>query len=87
MSVPRTKPSRPASPPDLETRVANRKQMLIAEIVEHKKNSSRAGAAEAIDKLKVRLSELAHIVKVDAADGWSYVGPIATRKLEQWIAS
>ena len=36
---------------------------LIAEIIEHKKNSSRTGAAEAVDRLKARLSELAHIEK------------------------
>ena len=35
----------PTTPTDLETRVANRKRDLISEIVEHKKNSSRAGVA------------------------------------------
>ena len=48
---------------------------LIAEIVEHKKNCSRAGAAEAVDKLKDRLSELAHIVKAGMVGGWANVGP------------
>ncbi len=77
-------PSTPAPPADLETRVEKRKRELISEIVEHKKNSSRAGAAEAIDRAKGRLSELAHIVK--EVDGWANVGPSAKRKLDEWMA-
>ena len=61
---------------DLETRVANRKRELIAEIVENKKNSSRAGAAEAILRAKARLSELARIVKEGATK----------LKLDEWVA-
>ena len=72
--------------PDLETRVTARKTELIAEIIEHKKNSSRVGAAEAIDALKARLSELAHIVKEGVVDGWANVGPSAKLKLEEWMA-
>jgi hypothetical protein len=55
-----------ATTPDLDIRVEHRKRELIAEIIEHKKNSSRAGAAAAIDRAKVRLSELARIVKAGA---------------------
>ena len=75
-----------STPTDLETRVENRKRELISEIVEHKKNSSRAGAAEAIDKAKARLSELAHIVKEGVVDGWANVGPSAKLKLDEWMA-
>ena len=71
---------------DLETRVAKRKQELISEIVEHKKNSSRAGAADAIDKIKVRLSDLAHIVTGEMGGGWANVAPGAKLKLAAWIA-
>ncbi len=84
MSVTSTPP--PASPSDLETRVANRKQELVSEILEHKKNSSRAGAADAVDKIKARLSELAHIVKEGVVDGWANVGPRARLKLDEWIS-
>ncbi|MBA2540106.1 MAG: hypothetical protein H0V17_10765 [Deltaproteobacteria bacterium] len=84
MSVTTTPP--PASPSDLETRVANRKQELVSEILEHKKNSSRAGAADAVDKIKARLSELAHIVKEGVVDGWANVGPRARLKLDEWIS-
>jgi hypothetical protein len=72
--------------PDLEARVTARKTELIAEIIEHKMNCSRAGATEAIDTLKARLSELAHIVKEGVADGWANVGPTAKTKLNQWMA-
>ncbi len=72
MSVASSNPS----PSDLETRVTYRKQSLISEIVEHKKNSCRAGAAESVDKIKERLAELAHIMK----------GGGATLRLEEWIA-
>lgn len=71
---------------DLESRVTYRKQLLISEIVEHKKNSCRAGAAESVDKIKDRLSELAHIMKAGVVGGWASVGPSATLRLEEWIA-
>ena len=71
---------------DLETRVANRKRDLIAEIIEHKQNSLRTGAAEAIDKAKARLTELAHIVKEGVVDGWANVGPSAQLKLDEWMS-
>ncbi|HSD87921.1 MAG TPA: hypothetical protein VLB44_10425 [Kofleriaceae bacterium] len=80
------KPSTSTPPPDLETRIESRKRELIAEIVEHKKNSSRAGAAEAIDRAKDRLSELARIVKEGVVDGWANVGPRAKVKLDEWMA-
>ena len=79
-------PATPIPPTDLETRVANRKREVIAEIVEHKKNISRAGAAAAIETLKARLSELAHIVKAGVVDGWANVGPSAKLRLDEWIA-
>jgi len=69
-----------APPSELQIRVENRKRELIAEIVEHKKNSSRAGAAEAIDRAKGRLSELAYIVK-EGVDN-----PSAKLKLDDWMA-
>jgi len=79
-------PIDPSTATDLETRVANRKRELISEIVEHKKNISRVGAAEAIDRIKARLSELAHIVKEGVVDGWANVGPGAKLKLDEWMA-
>jgi prephenate dehydrogenase len=68
---------------ELETRVANRKLQLITEIIEHKKNSSRYGAAEAIDKIKHHLSELAEIVK---AHEWPQLSAAARLRLVDWVA-
>lgn len=68
---------------DLETRVENRKRQLITEIIEHKKNSSRYGAAEAIDKIKHHLSELSQILK---ADEWTDLSAGARLRLAAWVA-
>ena len=86
MSAAPYNPSTPIKATDLATRVANRKRELIAEIIEHKKNLSRVGAAAAIEILKARLSELARIVKEGVVDGWANVGPSAKLKLDEWIA-
>ena len=68
---------------DLETRVASRKLQLVTEIIEHKKNSSRYGAAEAIGKIKYHLSELTEIL-----DGreWPQLSAGARRRLVDWVA-
>lgn len=69
---------------DLETRVANRKRELITEIIEFKK-SSRVDAAESIERLKARLSDLAHLME-DVVDGWANVGERSRVRLDAWIA-
>lgn len=86
MSIAPRNRSRSASLTDLQTRVASRKQELISEIREHKMNSSRFGAAEAVDKIKARLLELAHIVNEGVSDGWANVRPSAKLKLDEWVA-
>jgi len=68
---------------DLETRVETRKRELITEIIEHKKNSSRYGAAEAIEQIKQHLSELSLILK---AGKWSNLGEGTRLRLLEWIA-
>ena len=76
-------PSMPTG--DLQSRVETRKRELISEIVEHKKNSSRSGAAEAIEGAKARLTELAHIIKESVTD-WANVAPAAKVKLDEWMS-
>ena len=71
-----------SKPTALEVRVETRKRELIAEIIEHKKNSSRFGAGEAVDRIKDRLSELAHIVR----EGWANVDPKSRVRLDEWLA-
>ncbi len=70
-------------PDNLESQVANRKRQLITEIIEHKKNSSRSGAAEAIDKIQHHLSELSQILK---ADEWTDLSAGARLRLAEWVA-
>jgi hypothetical protein len=65
---------------DLEMRVSNRKRELITEIIEHKKNSSRSGAAEAIDKITLHLWELSQILKAGELSAGVRL------RLVQWMA-
>jgi hypothetical protein len=71
---------------DLQARVESRKRELISELVEHKKNSSRFGAADEVTKLKARLDELANIVKGVVGSGWANVAPSARVRLDAWMA-
>ena len=86
MSAAPIHPSTPIPPTDLESRVANRKRELIAEIEEHRRNLSRPGAVVAVDIIKARLSELAHIVKQGVVAGWANVSASTTLKLDEWLA-
>jgi hypothetical protein len=85
MSNPQKKVKASPALTQLETRVADRKRELIAEIVEHKK-SLRVGAPEAIDRLKDRLFDLTHIIKMGVVNGWANVSESATLELDAWIA-
>jgi hypothetical protein len=73
------------APTDLELRVAVRKRELVAELIGHKQSMSM-GAEEAGNRIKTRLSELAHIVRQVDRDGWANVSEAAMLKLEQWIS-
>ena len=66
----------------LEIRIADRKLDMISEIIELKKGS-RVDAAETIDRLKARLSELGEIVKESGGVGR---GVHTRRRLDQWLA-
>lgn len=69
---------------DLQTQVADRKRELIGEIIEHKKNCSRYGAAEAIGRIQDRLSDLVDIVK--ETNGWTSLTPNAKLRLAEWMS-
>jgi len=71
--------------PDLESLIKVRRAELIKVLTELKADA-RIGSSEARDKLKARLSELAHLVKWGVADGWASVGEPVTKKLQQWLA-
>jgi hypothetical protein len=69
---------------DLESRVEARKRELIAELVEHKM-SVRHGAAEARDRIRGRLAELARMMKNDVHSGWAKIGDAARLELADWV--
>ncbi|TMQ07896.1 MAG: hypothetical protein E6J90_42015 [Deltaproteobacteria bacterium] len=73
------------SGPDLESRIRRRRAELIGKLGELRPDQ-RLGAAEARDKVKAALSELAHLVKWGVVDGWASIGDPVTHKLEQWLA-
>jgi hypothetical protein len=69
----------------LETRIGALKQELIAKLTELQ-DGAEDGVAEARDKIKARLSELAHIVKAGVVDGWENINAATTAKLDSWLA-
>ncbi|HEY6177423.1 MAG TPA: hypothetical protein VIX73_23360 [Kofleriaceae bacterium] len=74
-----------AEQPDLQSRINARRAELIKVLVGLKVDT-RIEAAEARDKLKARLSELAHVVKWGVADDWKSVSEPVIKKLQQWLA-
>jgi hypothetical protein len=74
----------PSEQPDLQSRIATRRAALIKTLVELKADT-RAEAAVTRDKLKAKLSDLAHVVKWGIVDGWVGIGKPLTDKLEHWL--
>ncbi|HET7502532.1 MAG TPA: hypothetical protein VFK02_16040 [Kofleriaceae bacterium] len=75
---------RATSEPDLESRIKVRRVELVAKLRELRADT-RAGASEAGDKLKAKLSEIAHIIKDGVVDGWASLSDSARQKLERWL--
>jgi hypothetical protein len=73
-----------ASGPDLESRIRERRAEMIDKLGALR-GDVRAESVESRDKLKAKLSELAHIVKWGVVGGWASVGAPVTNKLEQWL--
>jgi hypothetical protein len=71
--------------PDLESRIAARRAELI-KLLSELKADTRMASAEARDKLKARLSELAHLVKWGIVDSWASVSEPVAQKLRHWLA-
>ena len=70
---------------DLESRIKQRRAELIGKLGELTADT-RLAATEARGRLKVRLSELAHIIKMGAVDGWTSLGDTVKHNLEHWLA-
>jgi prephenate dehydrogenase len=70
---------------DLESRIDQRRAELIATLGELRADL-RLATTEVRDRMKARLSELAHIIKVGVVDGWTNLGDTVKHKLEHWLA-
>jgi hypothetical protein len=70
--------------PDLQARVMARRAELITKLTELKKDL-RIEATEFSDRLKAKLSELAHIIKGGVVDGWANLAAATTLKLDHWL--
>lgn len=73
-----------SSEPDLESRIKVRRAELVAQLHELRADR-RLEAGEAGDKLKARLSELAHLLKWGIVDGWASLGDKVKHRLEHWL--
>jgi len=74
-----------ASEADLESRIQQRRGELIATLGQLRADPYLA-TTEVRDRLKARLSELAHIIKVGVVDGWTNLSDTVKYKLEHWLA-
>lgn len=92
IELPSTSKAQPASEvspatsePDLEARIKLRRAELVAKLRELRADV-RLEATQAGDRLKAKLSEVAHILKEGVVDGWTNLGDSAKHKLEHWLA-
>lgn len=74
-----------AAEADLESRINQRRAELIATLGELR-SDLRLATTEVRDRMKARLSELAHIIKAGVVDGWTNLGDTVKHKLEHWLA-
>jgi hypothetical protein len=71
--------------PDLESRIKLRRTELIAQLRELR-TDRRVEARDAGEKLRARLSDLAHVLKWGVVNDWTSVGYKVKHRLEQWLA-
>jgi hypothetical protein len=76
---------RATSQGDLELRIRRHRAELIGKLGELRADT-RLAATQTRDRVKARLSELAHIVKIGVVDGWTDLGDAVKHKLERWLA-
>jgi hypothetical protein len=74
----------PALEVALEQRISARRAELIAKLIDHR-GSMHLDEVDAGDKIKAKLSELAHLMREGVVDGWADIGDGAKLKLERWL--
>jgi hypothetical protein len=80
LAVPRT-----SSESDLESRIKQRRAELTGKLGELRAEASLE-VVQTADKLKAKLSELAHMIKEGVVDGWSTLGDRVKHDLERWLS-
>jgi len=73
-----------ATEPDLESRLRQRRAALIDKLGALR-GDVRPESVESRQKLKAKLSELAHIVKWGVVGGYASLAAPLTNKLEEWL--
>ncbi|HEV7558558.1 MAG TPA: hypothetical protein VGO00_23975 [Kofleriaceae bacterium] len=80
----KTIPGLAVAPPDLERTIEIRRTEIVARLGELT-SDVRLEAADERDKLKAKLSELAHLVKENVVDGWANIAAAGKIKLGHWL--
>jgi hypothetical protein len=80
----KTIPGLAVAPPDLEGTIETRRAEIVARLGELK-HDVRLEAADERDKLKSKLSELAHLIKENVVDGWANIAAVGKIKLGHWL--
>ena len=70
---------------DLESEVASRRTEIETRL-RVLESDSGSNAAQERARLAARLSELAHLIKVNVVDGWANVGSMGKARLASWLA-
>lgn len=71
--------------PNLESRIKERRMEMIDKL-NSLRGDRRPEATESRDRLKAKLSELAHLIRWGVSDDWASVSVPLVNKLEQWLA-
>jgi hypothetical protein len=71
---------------DLESRIKLRRAELLGKLDATRADTRRA-ATETRARLRARLSELAHIIKMGVVDGWANLDDSVKHKLLDWLAA
>lgn len=75
----------PSAAAEFESRIELRRAELIARLGEIR-SDTRPAADQARDRMKAKLSELAHIIKTGVSESWANLSETVRHDLEHWLA-
>lgn len=73
-------------PTDLESRVNARRDQLIAQLISLK-NETGLDAIAVRKTIKVKLTELGHLVKAGVVDGWTNIDDAVRHHFDSWLGA